>query len=89
VLQIISALPEGATPNRDNNMGNAHIKSNGQNVYATTRSDDSITTFAVSEGGARLTYIQHVPSGGGCPVHFGLDPNGGYLWCVESVFICT
>ena len=53
-------------------------------MYTSTRSDDSITTFAVEEGGAQLKYIQHIPSGGKCPVHFGLDPNCRYLWCANS-----
>ena len=86
IVQVISALPPGAEPNRGPNMGNAHIRcsSNGCNVYTTTRSDDSITTFTVEEGGAQLKYLQHISSGGKCPVHFGLDPNHRYLWCANS-----
>ena len=86
IVQIISALPVGSEPDRGPNMGNAHIRCDldGRNVYTTTRSDNGITTFAVSEGGAKLSYVQHVPSGGGCPVHFGLDPNRRWLWCANS-----
>ncbi len=86
IVQIISALPVRSEPNRGPNMGNAHIRCSpdGCNVYTTTRSDDSITTFTVEEGGAQLKYLQHISSGGKCPVHFGLDPNHRFLWCANS-----
>ena len=86
IVQVISALPAGSEPDRGPNMGNAHIRCSvdGRSVYTSTRSDDSITTFAVEEGGAQLKYVQHIPSGGKCPVHFGLDPNCRYLWCANS-----
>ena len=86
ILQTISALPEGAVPNRGPNMGNAHIRcsADGRNVYTSTRSDDSLTAFAATAGGAQLEYLQHIPSGGECPVHFGLDPNHKFLWCANA-----
>ena len=75
-VQKISALPEGFTG--ENTAAEIAIHPNGKFLYTSNRGDDSIAVFAIDTNG-KLTFVQHVASGGKTPRHFAIDPSGTHL----------
>ena len=69
---------------RGGSKGNSHIRcsADGRFVYSATRTDQSLTVFAVLDGGSTLSQIQHISCGGTCPVHFALTPS--WLFCANQ-----
>ena len=69
---------------RGGSKGNSHIRcsADGRFVYSATRTDQSLTVFAVSNGGSTLSKVQHISCGGTCPVHFAVTP--GWLFCANQ-----
>ncbi|PGH47392.1 lactonase family protein [Streptomyces sp. Ru87] len=56
------------------------VTPDGAHVYLSNRGDNSISRFAVGEGGATLTLLDTVPVGGDWPRHIALSPDGGLLF---------
>jgi 6-phosphogluconolactonase len=51
----------------------------GRWLYASNRSDNSISVFSVSADGGKLMLVQRVDSGGRTPRHFALTVDGKFL----------
>ncbi|WP_176484730.1 lactonase family protein [Sphingomonas spermidinifaciens] len=67
--QRLSTLPPGTSG--ESLGGHLGINAAGDRLYVTNRGHDSIGVFAIE--GARLSPLQHVPSGGASPRFFHLD----------------
>lgn len=76
ILQLVNALPEEVKT--ENTTAEIAVSANGTCVYCSNRGDDSIVTFAVDDMGL-LSNPLFTTSGGACPRHFTLDPNGQWL----------
>lgn len=75
-LQTISTLPEGYT--EANTCADIHVAPSGRFLYGSNRGHDSIVVYAIAEDG-RLTFEQHMSTGGQTPRNFALDPTGTFL----------
>jgi len=60
------------------------VSGDGRFVYASNRGHDSIATFTVRESGRRLEFVDTVPTGGSCPRHFTLAPDGQWLYVANQ-----
>ncbi len=58
------------------------VHANGKFLYASNRGHDSLVVFAIDESSGRLSFVQHVPTGGRTPRCFSFDPTG--RWIVVS-----
>jgi 6-phosphogluconolactonase len=76
-LQIISALPQDFKG--ENLCADIHVSPNGKYLYASNRGHDSIVCLLIDENAGRLTYINHVSTGGREPRNFAIDPSGTFL----------
>jgi 6-phosphogluconolactonase len=56
-----------------------YIHPSGKFLYASTRNDDSITTFQIDPTSGLLTYVEREPIRGSHPRSFNLDPTGHWL----------
>lgn len=83
-VQTICALPAGVKCSRAGSRGNAdiHCSADGRFVFATTRTNHAIVTFAVDPTSGHLTLRSRCGSGGQTPRHFHLD--GKYLRVVNQ-----
>jgi 6-phosphogluconolactonase len=74
--QSIYALPDGVVCSRAHHSGCSHImvSPDGANVYAATRTDGKIATFAVNANDGTLVRVgENVSCGGVCPRNFQFD----------------
>ena len=76
ILQLVNALPEEVKT--ESTTAEIAVSADGTCVYGSNRGDDSIVTFAVDDMGL-LSNPLFTTSGGACPRHFTLDPNGQWL----------
>jgi 6-phosphogluconolactonase len=56
-----------------------YVHPNGKFVYGSNRGHDSIVVFACDEKTGKLTLVEHQPTQGKTPRHFGITPNGKFL----------
>lgn len=77
-LDTVSTLPERAKI-KGNSTAEVLVHPNGKAVYVSNRGHDSIAVFSVDADGAKLTPLQHEPTGGKTPRNFNIDPTGTYL----------
>jgi 6-phosphogluconolactonase (cycloisomerase 2 family) len=77
-IQVVQAVPAGTTG--DQFPGEFAISPDARFVYATVRGPNTISTFAVSQGGAYLTRTSSVTTGGNWPRHVTLDPSGNWFY---------
>jgi 6-phosphogluconolactonase len=77
-IQTIASLPE-----KDKKLPSTgaelYIHPSGKFLYASTRNDDTITTFAVDPISGKLTFVEREPIRGSHPRSFNLDPGGKWL----------
>jgi 6-phosphogluconolactonase len=76
-IQKISALPAGFAGN--NTAAEIAMHPSGKFLYTSNRGDDSIAVFAIDQTSGRLTFVEHVSSGGKTPRNFAIDPAGSHL----------
>jgi 6-phosphogluconolactonase len=76
-IQKISALPPGFAGK--NTAAEIAIHPNGKFLYTSNRGDDSIAVFSIEENRGRLTFVEHISSGGKTPRNFAIDPDGSHL----------
>jgi len=74
-VQTISSLPEGYTGK--NLCADLHI--HGNYLYASNRKHDSLVSYLIDETTGRLSYQNHISSGGSEPRGFVIDPSGNFL----------
>lgn len=81
-LQKLSTLPEDF---EGFNGGAAiRISSDGRFVYLSNRGHNSIAVFAISEDGAKVTFVQHISTEGDHPRDFNLDPTEKFVVCANQ-----
>jgi 6-phosphogluconolactonase len=77
-IQTIESLP-AKDKKLPSTAAEIYIHPSGEFLYASTRNDDTITTFAVDPETGRLTFVEREPIRGSHPRSFNLDPSGKWL----------
>ncbi len=77
-IQTIDLLPEKFRK-VESTAAEICIHPSGRFVYASTRGDDSITTFQTDPTSGRLTFVEKESIRGSHPRSFNLDPSGKWL----------
>lgn len=75
-LQTVPTLPKGYS--LPNTTAEIALHPNGRFLYASNRGHDSIVVFAIA-GDGRLSFVEHVSTGGQVPRFFGFTPSGRWL----------
>jgi 6-phosphogluconolactonase len=83
-VQTLSTLPSGAPSTPRNYPAEILVAKDGRFVYLSNRGHDSVALFAVEQGGARLRFVEAVPTGGKFPRHITLDPSGRFLFAANQ-----
>ena len=81
-IQVISSLPADFTGLKWG--AEVRVHPNGQFLYASNRTHDSLAVFAIAADTGRLTLLEIVPSGGKTPRNFALSPDGQWLLCAHQ-----
>jgi len=76
-IQKISALPAGFKG--QNTAAEIAIHPSGKFLYTSNRGDDSIAVFAIARASGRVSFVEHVSSGGKAPRNFAISPDGSRL----------
>jgi 6-phosphogluconolactonase len=77
-IQTIESLPQ-KDKKLPSTAAEVYIHPSGRFLYASTRNDDTITTFAVDPETGKLTFVEREPIRGSHPRSFNLDPSGKWL----------
>jgi 6-phosphogluconolactonase len=77
-IQTIESLPE-KDKKLPSTAAEIYIHPSGKFLYASTRNDDTITTFEVDPDSGRLKFVEREPIRGSHPRSFNLDPGGKWL----------
>ena len=75
--QTVSALPRGYSGT--NTAAEVRVSPSGKFLYGSNRGHDSIVVFKIEERTGKLTYVEHVSTGGKTPRNFTIDPTGTFL----------
>lgn len=81
-IQSVPTLPAGFT--NASTTAEIEVHPNGRFLYASNRGHDSLAVFAVNADTGRLTFVEHVPSGGKTPRCFGIGPGGKHLFAANQ-----
>ncbi len=76
-LQIVSTLPEDFKG--ENTCAEIRVAPSGKFLYGSNRGHDSIVVFAIEPETGKLSYLEHVSTGGKTPRNFAIAPNGDFL----------
>jgi 6-phosphogluconolactonase len=76
-IQTMMTLPENYVG--QNTCADIHISPSGKFLYGSNRGHDSIVSYAIDQKTGKLTYVEHVSTGGKTPRNFAIDPTGKYL----------
>ena len=76
-IHTISTLP--GELQRGFSTAEVYVHPNGKFVYGSNRGHNSIVVYACDEKSGRLTLVEHQPTQGRTPRHFGIDPGGKFL----------
>jgi 6-phosphogluconolactonase len=76
-IQTISALPKDFSG--ESYSAEVQVHPNGRFLYGSNRGHDSIAVLAIDEAQGTLTPVEHIPTQGKWPRHFGIDPSGTLL----------
>jgi 6-phosphogluconolactonase len=76
-FQSISTLP--GELQKGFSTAEVYVHPNGKFVYGSNRGHNSIVVYACDEKSGRLTLVEHQPTQGKTPRHFGIDPSGKFL----------
>jgi 6-phosphogluconolactonase len=77
-IQTIESLPQ-KDKKLPSSAAEIYIHPSGRFLYASTRNDDTITTFEVNPETGRLKFVEREPIRGSHPRSFNLDPSGKWL----------
>jgi 6-phosphogluconolactonase len=76
-IQTITTIP---TDFADKNYcADVHISPSGKFLYGSNRGHNSIVVFAIDSHTGKLTFVEHVATGGKTPRNFAIDPSGRFL----------
>jgi len=75
--QTVSTLPAGFSG--ENSCADVHVSPSGKFLYGSNRGHDSIVVLSINDGTGKLTFVEHVSSGGKTPRNFTIDPTGAFL----------
>ena len=76
-MQTVSTLPTGFSG--ENSCADVHVSPSGKFLYGSNRGHDSIVVFSINPGTGKLTFVEHVSTGGKTPRNFTIDPTGAFL----------
>ena len=76
-LETVATLP--ADFKEPNTSADIHVAPGGKFLYCSNRGHDSLASFRIDPGTARLTLLGHTPTGGKTPRNFAIDPTGSFL----------
>ena len=76
-LQTVPTLPAGFSG--VSLTAEVVINPSGRFLYGSNRGHDSLVSFAIDQQSGRLTFIEHVSTGGKHPRHFTIDPSSNFL----------
>ena len=76
-IQTISTLP--GELQKGYSTAEIYVHPSGKFVYGSNRGHDSIVVYACDEKTGKLTLVEHQPTQGKTPRHFGIDPKGKFL----------
>jgi 6-phosphogluconolactonase len=76
-MQTVSTLPTGFSAG--NSCADVHVSPSGKFLYGSNRGHDSIVVFSINPGTGKLTFVEHVSTGGKTPRNFTIDPTGAFL----------
>jgi 6-phosphogluconolactonase len=82
--QALRTVPVGAPATPRNYPAEVVVSADGRFVYVSNRGHDSVALFAVEQGGARLRFVEAVPTGGKFPRHVAFDPSGRFLFAANQ-----
>lgn len=77
-------VPAGSPPGERNYPAEVLVSHDGAFVYVSNRGHNSVARFAVTDGGATLTLLDAVPTGGAYPRHISFDPTGTLLFAANQ-----
>lgn len=80
-VEAVATLP--ADYDGGNTTAEVEVHGGGMFVYASNRGHDSLAVFRRDPADGTLELIERVPSGGGHPRHFKIDPSGRWLLCAN------
>ncbi len=75
--QTVSTLPAGFSG--ENSCADVHVSPSGKFLYGSNRGHDSIVVLSINDGTGKLTFVEHVSTGGKTPRNFTIDPTGAFL----------
>lgn len=78
-IQTITTLPAGTSVQPGYSTAEVQVHPSGRFLYGSNRGHDSVAVFAIDQETGRLTPVEHEPTGGSTPRHFGIDPAGAFL----------
>jgi 6-phosphogluconolactonase len=76
-VQTISTLP--GELQRGYSTAEVYVHPSGKFVYGSNRGHDSIVVYACDPKTGKLTLVEHQPTQGKTPRHFGITPDGKFL----------
>ncbi|WNV83815.1 lactonase family protein [Umezawaea sp. Da 62-37] len=82
--QTLRTTPIGTPATPRNYPAEVVVSADGRFVYLSNRGHDSVALFAVEQGGARLRFVETVPTGGKYPRHIAFDPTGRFLFAANQ-----
>ncbi len=78
-IQTLSTLPDGESVKPGYSTAEVEAHPGGKFLYGSNRGHDTIVAFAIDDATGKLTLVQHEPTQGKTPRHFGIDPTGAFL----------
>jgi 6-phosphogluconolactonase (cycloisomerase 2 family) len=82
IKQTISTLPPGYEGT--NYTSEIHVSADGRFVYVANRLHNSIALIAIDPTDGTLTWLKEFWTQGDYPRHFGIEPNGNYMYVCHS-----
>jgi 6-phosphogluconolactonase len=78
-VESVSTLPAGTSVQPGFSTAEVAVHPSGRFLYGSNRGHDTIVVYAIDAATGRLTLVQHEPTQGKTPRHFGIDPTGAWL----------
>mgnify|MGYP000938010680 CR=1 FL=1 len=78
-VESVSTLPAGTSVQPGFSTAEVAVHPSGKFLYGSNRGHDSIVVYAIDARTGRLRPVQHEPTQGRTPRHFGIDPTGTWL----------
>ncbi len=81
-LQTISTMPEGYSGEKW--CAEVAVHPSGKFLYGSNRGNSTLVVFGIDQSTGKLSVVEHVPTQGKAPRHFGIDPTGAYLFAANQ-----